>query len=207
MRTLCRVRHPGFCRRVSQNCRQTPPLVSPCSASVGVRITMDRPAQSSVSGRHQCPRSDQPIRFGGDPDLHGPVGRGNGLYANDKFCWSRHAHLTLTWTRRPRRSCLASIPHQMYSPRTGAHETGARRGASHETTLAPGEERRQTTPSPSGQRRWNQAYQLLLEGTDPPRALAAVHLEALLEADQEEQEEYCPVCERFDPATSPAADQ
>ena len=76
MRTVCRVRHPGFCRRVSKNCRQTPPLVSPCSASVGVRITMDRPAQSSVSGCHHCPRSDQPIQFGGDPDLHGPVGRG-----------------------------------------------------------------------------------------------------------------------------------
>ena len=68
--------------------------------------------------------------------------------------------------------------------------------------------RRQTTPSPSGQRRWNQAYQLLLEWTDhPPSAMAAVHLEALLDADQEEQDEYCPVGESFDPATSPAADQ
>ncbi len=67
--------------------------------------------------------------------------------------------------------------------------------------------RRQTTPSPSGQRRWNQAYQLLLEWTDPPSAMAAVHLEALLDADQEEQDEYCPVGERFDPATRPPADQ
>ena len=67
--------------------------------------------------------------------------------------------------------------------------------------------RRQTTPSPSGQRRWNQAYQLLLEWTDPPSAMAAVHLEALLDADQEEPDEYCPVGESCDPATSPPADQ
>jgi hypothetical protein len=70
--------------------------------------------------------------------------------------------------------------------------------------------RRQTTPSLSGQRRWHQAYQLLLEWTDPPSAMAAVHLEALRDADQEAQEaqdEYCPVCESLDPATSPAADQ
>jgi hypothetical protein len=67
--------------------------------------------------------------------------------------------------------------------------------------------RRQTTPSPSGQRRWNQAYHLLLEWTDPPSTLAAVHLEALPDADQEEHDAYCPVCESVDPATSPAADQ
>jgi hypothetical protein len=53
-----------------------PPLVSVGFASVGVPITLDRPAQSSVSGRHHCPRSEQPIQFGGDPDLHGPVSRG-----------------------------------------------------------------------------------------------------------------------------------
>jgi hypothetical protein len=67
--------------------------------------------------------------------------------------------------------------------------------------------RRQTTPSPSGQRRWNQAYHLLLEWSDPPSALAAVHLEARPDAEQEEHDANCPVCESFDPATSPTADQ
>ena len=67
--------------------------------------------------------------------------------------------------------------------------------------------RRQTTPSPSGQRRWNQAYHLLLEWTAPSSAMAAVHLAALPDTDQEEHEAYCPVGERVDPATSPPADQ
>ena len=64
--------------------------------------------------------------------------------------------------------------------------------------------RRQPTPSPSGQRRWNQAYQLLLAWTDPPSTMAAVHRQ---DAGQEEYDAHCPVCESFDPATSPTADQ
>ena len=67
--------------------------------------------------------------------------------------------------------------------------------------------RRQTTLSPSGQRRWNQAYHLLLEWTDPPNTLAALHLEALPDADQEEHDAYGPVGARVDPATSPPANE
>jgi hypothetical protein len=67
--------------------------------------------------------------------------------------------------------------------------------------------RRQTTPSPRGQRRWNQAYHLLLEWTDPPSALTAVHLEALPDAEQEVHDAYGPVWESFDPTASSTADQ
>jgi hypothetical protein len=70
--------------------------------------------------------------------------------------------------------------------------------------------RRQTAPSPDGQRRWNQVYHLLVEWTtacEPlsvsPTAPASVPAVVYQEADHA----HCPVRPRLDPTTSPTADQ
>jgi hypothetical protein len=74
--------------------------------------------------------------------------------------------------------------------------------------------RRQTSPSADGQRRWNQAYQLLLEWTTPTERLsvsvstsrpAPTSLPA--RAQQEEDHAHCLVSSGLDAATSPPADQ
>ncbi len=70
--------------------------------------------------------------------------------------------------------------------------------------------RRQTHACPDGQRRWNQAYQLLLEWTisgEPPTPPTAATVSPLEDADQEANHAHCDVCPCLDPATSPAADQ
>ena len=70
--------------------------------------------------------------------------------------------------------------------------------------------RRQTHDCPDGQRRWTQAYQLLLEWTTvgkPPTPRAATTMAPPVQANQEVHHAHCPVCPRLDPATSPAADQ
>jgi hypothetical protein len=74
--------------------------------------------------------------------------------------------------------------------------------------------RRQTSASPDGQRRWNHAYQLLLEWTIPNELLSvSVSTShpalALLPAGayQEEDHAHRPVSSGLDSATSPPADQ
>jgi hypothetical protein len=74
--------------------------------------------------------------------------------------------------------------------------------------------RRQTSSSPDGQRRWNQAYQLLLEWTIP-NELRSVFVSTshsapaslLAGAYQEEDHAHRPVSSRLDATTSPPADQ
>jgi hypothetical protein len=70
--------------------------------------------------------------------------------------------------------------------------------------------RRQTHPSPDGQRRWNQAYQLLLEWTAPGEPFrtaptAPVSLQA--PANQEGDYAHRLVSSGLDSATSSTADQ
>ena len=70
--------------------------------------------------------------------------------------------------------------------------------------------RRQTHACPDGQRRWNQAYQLLLEWTAPdesPTTPTTATVSPPEDADQEATHAHCAVCPCLDPATSPAADQ
>ena len=70
--------------------------------------------------------------------------------------------------------------------------------------------RRQTHPVPDGQRRWNQAYQLLVEWTaldDPRRAAPCAPASLSVPANPEGDHAYCPVSSRLDPTTSPPADQ
>jgi hypothetical protein len=70
--------------------------------------------------------------------------------------------------------------------------------------------RRQTHPCSDGQRRWNQAYQLLLEWTmldEPLHAVPTVPLPLSAPANQEEDDAHRPVSTGLDPATSPPADQ
>lgn len=74
--------------------------------------------------------------------------------------------------------------------------------------------RRQTRPAPDGQRRWNQAYQLLLDRTAPDEPLGAARIaSASLSApmnsvaNQEGDYAHRSVPSRLDPATSPTADQ
>jgi len=59
--------------------------------------------------------------------------------------------------------------------------------------------RRQMTPVPDGQQRWDQAYQRLLEWSlcpaDPPRPLG-----------KERYDASCRVCAGIDPKSSPPAD-
>jgi hypothetical protein len=70
--------------------------------------------------------------------------------------------------------------------------------------------RRQTRPAPDGQRRWNQAYQLLMEWTAPDEPLgAASTAPASLSAAAHQEGDYAhrPIPSGLDPATSPTADQ
>jgi hypothetical protein len=74
--------------------------------------------------------------------------------------------------------------------------------------------RRQASPSLDGQRRWNQAYQLLLEWTIANELLSVCvstshPLPASLPAGvyQEEDHAHRPVASGLDAATSPPADQ
>ena len=69
--------------------------------------------------------------------------------------------------------------------------------------------RRQTHPCPDGQRRWNQAYHLLLEWTTPielPTILSAPTV-SLPDADQEDDDAHRALRSRVDPATGPPPDQ
>src|SRR6266542_5677369 len=52
--------------------------------------------QQAVDG---LPRTDHEAAQ--PPGFHGLEGGLNGLLTNDKFCWTRHAQLRLTWWRRP----------------------------------------------------------------------------------------------------------
>jgi hypothetical protein len=71
--------------------------------------------------------------------------------------------------------------------------------------------RRQTLPQSDGQRRWDRAYQLLLEWTTPREiAMAtadpsAVPPVAALHSNQEVEHAGGAVCTRLDPATGAAA--
>jgi hypothetical protein len=70
--------------------------------------------------------------------------------------------------------------------------------------------RRQTHPCPDGQRRWNTAYQLLVQWTTPSEPLltpvaASTSLSEIV--DQEEDHAHCSVSSCLDPATSPTPDQ
>jgi len=71
--------------------------------------------------------------------------------------------------------------------------------------------RRQTLPQPDGQRRWDRAYQLLLEWTTPCETASAtsdpspVSTVAPLLSTQEVEHAGGPVCARLDPATGAAA--
>ena len=70
--------------------------------------------------------------------------------------------------------------------------------------------RRQTHPSPDGQRRWNQAYQLLVEWTAPEESPCTAPTAAASRpapTDQEGDHAHRPVRSGLDPATSPTADQ
>src|SRR5262245_37559219 len=75
--------------------------------------------------------------------------------------------------------------------------------------------RRQTLPQPDGQRRWDRAYQLLLEWTttsetaqmtnataDPPTSPAVADRRSTQEVKQDASR---PVCACLDPAAGPAA--
>ena len=55
----------------------------------------------------------------------------NGLITNDKFCMSRSARLTLTWSRRPRRLGQAAEGGAVYPPNENSHC-----GGPHETPVA-----------------------------------------------------------------------
>jgi hypothetical protein len=70
--------------------------------------------------------------------------------------------------------------------------------------------RRQTHPAPDGQRRWNQAYQLLVgwsTADEPPRAAPTAPASLSAPTDQEADYAHRPVSSGLDPATSPTADQ
>lgn len=71
--------------------------------------------------------------------------------------------------------------------------------------------RRQALPQSDGQRRWDRAYQLLLEWTTPSETATAtadpspVPTVAALLSTQEVEHAGGPVCARLDPATGAAA--
>jgi hypothetical protein len=70
--------------------------------------------------------------------------------------------------------------------------------------------RRPTRPSPDGQRRWNRAYQLLVEWTaldEPLHAAPSAPASVSARANQEGDHAYRLVSSRLDPATRPTADQ
>jgi hypothetical protein len=81
--------------------------------------------------------------------------------------------------------------------------------------------RRQTSPSPDGQHRWIQAYQLLLQWTTSNELLnvggdivstfhtapAALPAGAYQEDQQEDHHAHRPLSSGLDPATSPPADE
>jgi hypothetical protein len=90
----------------------------------------------------------------------------DGLFTNDKFCLSRFGQLSLTWWRYPLRLRGRHSDAQTAFPGEVAH-----RGGSHETAMAhsPADMkqrwriRRQTCALSDGQRRWDRAYQAILE--------------------------------------------
>jgi hypothetical protein len=70
---------------------------------------LDRPPRQAQLGVGQGHQPGPAIRLLGGPHAgRGPVerlfaeavGMLNGLFTNDKFCWSRQARLHLTWWRR-----------------------------------------------------------------------------------------------------------
>jgi hypothetical protein len=84
--------------------------------------------------------------------------------------------------------------------------------------------RRQVLPQSDGQRRWDRAYQLLLDWTGPseladttssPAApspvrasdLRVLALPPICSREEVEQDACCPVCARLDPATGSAANR
>lgn len=89
--------------------------------------------QPQQSGRGAQDGLVRPLTLGLDAQMRPDFVEGdfNGLITNDKFCMSRSARLTLSWSRRPRRLGQAAAGEAAYPPNENAHC-----GGSHETPVA-----------------------------------------------------------------------